>query len=231
MMHEQVRKLDVAMDDSNRVCRAEGAENLPHQRDRFDSTERTALPDFVRKGGACEPLHHQVRASIRRGAEVDDVDDRRMAKLGQRLGLDARVIHEPRISCHLGVQQLHYEPFAELAVIGEIHLPHAASADERDSSVLGADERIVDQRVGLAQILIADRRLPQCAHRKPFWESTSFGSADVAESTGAPLRRLVACGGAGCYRGGVDSCPRFVADERLLGRCGLAVADEIAGSD
>jgi hypothetical protein len=79
------------------------------QRDRSDTTERTALPHFVGNGGACEPPHHQVRTSVRSGAKVHDVDDRWMAKLGQRLGLDARAIHEPRISHHLGVQQLDHE--------------------------------------------------------------------------------------------------------------------------
>jgi len=82
---EDVRRLDVPVDDPPRVGRAQGLADAPRHRHALGHGEPPALKAVVEVLPR-EPLHREPRAPVE-GAVGDVPDDRRVAELGQHLRL------------------------------------------------------------------------------------------------------------------------------------------------
>jgi hypothetical protein len=110
---EQVRGLEVAVDDVAGVRRREAAAGLDDERDRAPDRQRARAREQGRQILAFEVLHHQIGGAVAREAEVGHGGDVIVLERagGARLALEAR--QHRRLLGVLGVQQLDREPPAD----------------------------------------------------------------------------------------------------------------------
>ncbi len=133
---EDVRRLEVAVDDLAIVERLEGREHPDRDRNRLVDLHRPA-PEPLAQGLAVEQLHgDEDRAGV--VADVEDLADRRMAHAGRHAGLTFEALPGGRISG--GRDRLDGHRAAEALVAGGIHDAHAALSDLADHVVV-ADAR------------------------------------------------------------------------------------------
>ena len=101
---EDVLRLEVAMDDAERVRRLEGLEDLDGVL-ASDRHRELSLPlDDARERLALEELHHDVRVTVGGAIDVDDLHDVRAPDLGDDPRLLQEALDEPGAASELRVQ-------------------------------------------------------------------------------------------------------------------------------
>jgi hypothetical protein len=124
---EQVRGVEIAVDDPARVHRAERAGDPGRQRDRVGHRERAALEAGL-EDLAVEPLHHEVRLAGPRHPVADVANDAGVLELGEHLDL----AREPlRMGALRAGQDLDRHDLVGDGIAGAKHLAHGAAADSR----------------------------------------------------------------------------------------------------
>jgi hypothetical protein len=102
--------------------------------------------DDVGQRRAGQELHHDERATVRRRADIDDVDDVRVADPARCVGLALEPRDRLGVIAVLFEHQLDGDALAELDVLGLVHHAHAAAPDLMQHAVL-VREDVPDQRV------------------------------------------------------------------------------------
>ena len=128
--HQQVRRLDVAVDHPARVGLGQRRGGLGDQVDRARWRQRAALGHQLLQRDAVEQLHREVRQAVVGDAVVEDPDGVGVGERGGGRGLAL----EPRGGGGVGVvepQDLHRDVALERAVPRAPHLAHAADSDPR----------------------------------------------------------------------------------------------------
>jgi hypothetical protein len=125
--HHVVR-LEVTMDDANRMRRRQRAPDAIDDVQRAPRPERPRLHHLGQRAPV-EKLHHEVRRAARKLAEVEHIDDVLVVNLrrGARLVEEAR--HRLRVGRHLAQEHLDRDLATYSWVLGQIDGPHAAFAD------------------------------------------------------------------------------------------------------
>ena len=124
---EEVRRLEVAVHDAERVRLGDGLARLQHELGGLLHRQRAALARArPTRSRPCEVLHDHVRSAVVERAHVDDarhvlaLDLHRRARLALEAGDGVAVLQ------HLGQQELDRHPLVELQVMGGDDDAHAA---------------------------------------------------------------------------------------------------------
>ena len=138
-------RLDVAVHDALAVRDAERREDLARVVDRDVDRRRAAGRDQLLQAAAVEVLHRDVVGVLGLPA-VEDRDDVRVREPGRVLRLAAEALDELLVVRVPVVQDLDRDPAAQLLVLGEIDVRHAAGAKLAHDLIAtieeGADERV-----------------------------------------------------------------------------------------
>ena len=137
---DDVVRLDVAVDDAVAVRVAERREDLPRIRDRDGHRAQAARADELLERPALDVLHDDEVGAVELAA-VEDRDDirvrepRGMRRLAPEALDELLVVRVPR------VQHLDRDSAAELLVLGEVDVGHAAAAELARDAVTPREER------------------------------------------------------------------------------------------
>ena len=144
-----VGRLDVAVHDAHAVAVVEGVEDVLGDADRLERLEGAPLAQLLPQGVPVDVLHDDVRHG--RGlpvrvvavegilARVEDGHDRGMVEPGRRLGLAPEAHEEVLVSGEVGSQDLDGDLTPETRVVTQVHVGHAAAADEVTDLVASAE--------------------------------------------------------------------------------------------
>ena len=149
---EDVVWLDVAVDDPVPVRGAECGEDLAGVVDRDLDRGLPAGDDQLLQRAPVEELHRDVVGALRLAAVVDR-DDVRMGEPGGVLRLAPEALHERVVRRVAVVEDLDRDAAAELLVLREVDVRHAARA-QLPLDAVAAVEDGADQRVGDGHVLI-----------------------------------------------------------------------------
>ena len=146
---QDIRRLDIPMDDQVAVRMSQRTEHVEHQPDARLDAQAVRGAVVI---DAC-PLHvfqDEVRAARRGDPGVDQPRDVRMRETRQQSPFTPKPV-ERRGGGRIAVEELERELSLEPAVaaLREPHLAHSAAADERDDGVgahLGADLFLIGRR-------------------------------------------------------------------------------------
>ncbi len=138
---EQVRGLEIAVDDAVRVGLGEGLAGLQHVLDGLLSAERAALLDEVREVAAFEVLHLHERRAVLEHADVGDLGDVLARDLARGLGLAAEALDELSVLEHLGEQEFQRDLLVELEVGRRDDDAHAALSEDPIDTVFPREHR------------------------------------------------------------------------------------------
>jgi hypothetical protein len=137
---EDVRRLDVAVDETSGVGEAEGGGDLAGDLRRLLRREVAVGAQDVGQRAPVDVLHgDEVRGGVL--APIEDVDDVRVVEVGGRLGLAAEALDEVGVDGELGEQHLDRHLTVEQAVVAQEDLGHAATPDALDQLVAVVDDR------------------------------------------------------------------------------------------
>jgi hypothetical protein len=124
--HEQVRRLDVAMNDAALMRRVERAGHLHRQVDGLRDGDRAGLQQLL-DALALAQLHHDERLAVVLLDVVDDADVR-VVERGGELGLAVEARERRGLGRQPRRQELERDVAAELHVVRAVHDAHAAGA-------------------------------------------------------------------------------------------------------
>ena len=130
---EQVRRLDVAVDDAVGVGRGQAASDLARVVERFASPQRT-VPHHPGERRAHEQLRHQVRAPVL-ASDVEDREHVWVRERGSGAGLPLEALQTVRVRGERFRQDLERHLAVQLGVTGAVDLAHPARAERRDNFV------------------------------------------------------------------------------------------------
>ena len=127
---QDVRRLDIAMDEPARVGRVEGGGQLVEQRRRPRRRQRTLRGQQAAQVGPLHVAHRDEQRPLRLAGLVDGndvgvLDRRRQPRLAQKAGPEALVPGE------LGRQQLERHLASEPLLVGEEDGAHPPAAEQR----------------------------------------------------------------------------------------------------
>ena len=180
VVDEDVVRLDVAVDDAVPVRVAEGGEHLPHVGDRDRDGARAAGDDQLLERPPLDVLHDdEVRAAGL--AAVEDRDDVRMRETGGVRRLPPEALDELRVVRVAVVEHLDRDLAAELLVLGEPDVGHAAAAELALEAVAAREDRapsLVDGRHQVSKGRCSIGRIPAAG---PFRRATLTGSPPARE--------------------------------------------------
>ena len=118
---------------------------------------------------ALEKLHHQIRFARRRGAEVEHVDDVRMAELRGDLRFATKSREGFLVGRELASEDLDRNALGESELGALIDGPHPAAPDQARHAIQvlkdGSDDPFADGRAG-AHVLVTRGREPSRAHHR-----------------------------------------------------------------
>ena len=103
--HEHVARLHVAVDETERVRRVEGARDLADEIDCPLAAQWALLPEDLAQVESVDVAHHEVERPVLL-AHGDCRDDMRLVERGRDLRLAEEPLTEPRVERELGDQHL-----------------------------------------------------------------------------------------------------------------------------
>ena len=136
-------RLDVAMDDPVPVREAQRGEDLARVLDSDVHRRRAAPDDELLERAPVEVLHRDVVRVLRLAAVVDR-DDVRMVQRGGVLRLAPEPLDELGVVRVAVVEDLDRDPPAELLILREVDVGHAAGAELPDDHVPPVEERVYE---------------------------------------------------------------------------------------
>jgi hypothetical protein len=136
---EDVLGLEIAVDDALRVRGGECAADLRGDLEGARDIEGAFALDDAAELDALEELHDEVHAAVGGGSGVGDVDDVRVTDLRCGARLAAEPLDEIGHARVAGMQDLERDALADLDVLGQVDLAHAAFADQLDHAIATVD--------------------------------------------------------------------------------------------
>ena len=185
-VHDDVVRLDVAVDDPVPVCIADRGQDLARVVDRDPDRRRPPADDQLLERPPREILHRDVVRPLGLAAVVDG-DDVRVREPRSVLRLAPEALDERVVGGVPVVEDLDRDAPAELLVLGEIDVRHPAGAQLADDPVAPVEDG-VDQRVaGDGHDLVTS---PPCVGRPPSepWRSGRRSSRRSRAGSRAPPR-------------------------------------------
>ena len=191
---EDVRRLDVAVDDAARVGRGERERDRDGRVDGPIGTDASLVAEDVGEAAPVDVLHDDV-VGAGRLAPVVDADDVRVVEVGGRLRLAAEALDERRVVRELGEEHLERDRAVEQLVSSQEDVGHAAPTDPALQLVALVQNggvglrhvepayRPVESRSGAARIVcitafaIGAATRPPVASLAPLWLSTITATA------------------------------------------------------
>src|SRR5678815_365117 len=131
---EDVRRLDVAMDDALGMGGVERIGQLDGNVEQVCDFQRSPV-DPIAKALALERLHHDVRSAFV-VADVEDGADARMTQRARGSSLDAESLECLMARCRLRRKELESDLPAQPFVFGEIHHSHSARTEGTEHPVM-----------------------------------------------------------------------------------------------
>ena len=132
---EDVRGLDVAVDEPERMRRVQGGCDLTRDRDGCFLRQRS-LREQLLELGAVDVAHGDVQLAGDLAGVVDRDDVRVVDRCGQA-GLAEEALAEALVLRELGGEDLQRDRPLECQVVGAVDDPHPAPADQRLEAVAG----------------------------------------------------------------------------------------------
>ena len=146
---EQVRGLDVAVDQTLAVRVVEASGGLEPDHQRLGQREGSAVIEHRSETSAAEEFTHEVGHAVV-GARVVDVHDVRMVQGRSRMSLSAEPLDEGGVTRHGLVEHLEGHPAPELGVVSQTDAGRGTRAQRRDDPIpVGHDA--TDQLAHLGQ--------------------------------------------------------------------------------
>ena len=150
--HHDVAGLEIAVDDTLRVCSHQPGHNRPHDRERSRYAERAQPVEQDRQLGPLDVLHGDVFDPVDFAEIVDahDVLVRDLARQNQ-LALETRLdgSGSRRIGHHFRTDDLERHDFAELGVVRLVDGSHTTDAKQPDDVIAGSERLPRCQRPGV----------------------------------------------------------------------------------
>jgi hypothetical protein len=138
---EQVRRLDVAMDERLAVCLGHRFARLQDVVDDLADRQRPALAKHREQIATFEILHHDVRQPVGRAIGVEDANDVLGLEPHRRARLAQEAIDEIAARGHLAMQHLDRDALGEVNVRRKKHLAHSALTQLAFDLVLVDEDR------------------------------------------------------------------------------------------
>ena len=132
--HENIRRLDVAMNDALGVSRVEGVGNLDPKREQSVHSIG-AIADDVLQRGSVEVLHDDERLAVLL-ADVVDRADIRMIERRRSLGFAAKPFERLPILSDVFREKFQRDKAVEARVLRFVNNTHAAAAQLLDDAVM-----------------------------------------------------------------------------------------------
>ena len=126
---DQVRRLDVAMDDAAAVGLGEAKGDLRGDIQRLLDAQRPAL-DLAAQGLAVVERHGEIEAAVRRVSELQDGAEIGMVEAGRGARLLLEPLARPRIAGQLRGQEFEGDGAREPGVPSLVDHPHPATAEQ-----------------------------------------------------------------------------------------------------
>ena len=133
---EDVRRLDVAVDQARRVRLAQRPADLPQQVDRPRRRQGAVALDQLRQAQARQVLHDVVVGPVLGPAVVVDLDGVRVGERGGDLDLALEPLEGVRVGHGARPDQLHGAGALQELVLGQVDLAHPAGADPPPEAIL-----------------------------------------------------------------------------------------------
>ncbi len=127
---QDVLRLDVAVDETSLVRRADGGTDLDGNGQSALDGERSAFEDQLLEIAALDVLHDDVM-TVAILANVVDADNVRMVQVGRRLGFAVETRQESLIVCASLIQHLDSHRAPQHDVLSPVDCSHAALAHDR----------------------------------------------------------------------------------------------------
>ena len=129
LLEQDVRRLDVAVDEPTLVCLVERSRDLGDDRRGARRIERAFARDELAQVLAVHVAHRQIQGALVLAGLVDRDDVRVVERGGDpRLALEASA--ETWVLGQLGRDELERDVAVELLLVGEVDDAHAATADQ-----------------------------------------------------------------------------------------------------
>jgi hypothetical protein len=132
--HQRIRRFDVAVHQSSGVGSTEGGGQLLNDVHGAAGIHWPVAYQQSLDVGAFDDRHHQIQPAVDITGVVDG-DDVRLGQPGCGVGLAAEPLPISRVGPQVGGQQFDGDVAVDRGVVGPIHLPHAALADQRQQPV------------------------------------------------------------------------------------------------
>jgi len=130
LVHEDVRRFDIAVNETPLVCRVERVSDLLQQSQRALGLQRTLLGEQPLEIRAVDEAHGDVELPGDL-ARVVDRDDRRMVERCGQPRLAQEALAEPNVLGELGGKQLQRHVPVEREVARPVHDAHPTAAQQR----------------------------------------------------------------------------------------------------
>src|SRR5690606_14339962 len=140
---QHVARLDVAMDDAERVDRGEPFEDLPRDRDRALDGQRDLVAEHVREVDPVDVLHGEVRPTVGGVSVIVDLRDVLVHDLARVLRFTLEALGMRRVARE---HELERDPAADARLLGLVDGTHSTAADEATDDVAIVD-RLSDPRI------------------------------------------------------------------------------------
>ena len=189
---EDVRGLDVAVDEALLVRGVERLGDLGEELDRALRLERTVLRDELGEVGALDVAHGEEEHAVLLARLVDG-DDVRVVERGGDPRLAQEALAEALVLGELGRDHLERDLAPETLLLGAVDRAHAAAADERlDVVARGArsDHQFVLRPPVTRQCVEGQIRDIVCAQHTRYTLGTRAGDSEVANAASRPRSAL-----------------------------------------
>ena len=125
---------------------AKRGQRLAHDVDDAPEGQRPFFVGDAREVPPAQKLHHQVELAVVRLAEVDDAHRVRMVEAARRARFGDEPSRRALVAEQVRMDDLDGDGAPQHALLGPIHAPHAADADQVQDHV-PARKRAVDERI------------------------------------------------------------------------------------
>jgi hypothetical protein len=136
MGEEDVRRLEVAVDDAERVSMREPLKRLEHVIDCVADRELLLEPEELLEIASVEPLHHHVGQAVHERADVHDARDVRAVDARRETRFGQKPLHHLREPREVWRKDLHRARLVEQHVMRTEDDRHPALSEQAVDSIL-----------------------------------------------------------------------------------------------
>ena len=129
LVQQEIRRLDVAVDDPHAKSGSQAAGDLSHLADGLAGRQLSVAAQDILERVSLDELHHDHQRSVVRGIDSEHLSDRGVREAGDGAGLPQEPLLVPGVLDVLLVQDLDGDATVEETVAAAVHLSHTAFPD------------------------------------------------------------------------------------------------------